>query len=71
MTLKHNLSGLRNIINNTRGRTREEIILAVKAWEIQNREELQQLRASIKEFCSGLDNIQTRLIDEILGDTKQ
>jgi len=40
MTLKHNLSVLTDILARTRGHSRKDIILAVKAWEIQAREEL-------------------------------
>ena len=67
MTLKHDLSGLRNIINNTRGRTREEIILAVKAWEIQNREELQQLLRDLKGSNQSYNFGQIDLAIVILG----
>ena len=69
MTLKHNLSALGNIINHTRGRSRGDIIIAVKAWEIQAREELQQLKDSPDIRAKwGIDpSAFHRLIDEILG----
>ena len=67
--MKHTLSGLRNIINNTRGKTRKEIILAIKAWEIQNREELQQLRSKALKHENFLtDRAIAGFIDELLGE---
>ena len=66
MTLKHNLKELRYACGNF-DINRDQLDKYIHRLI----EELQQLRASIKESCSGLDNIQTRLIDEILGDSKQ
>lgn len=45
----HNLKTLRKITTTTRGKSRKDIILAVSAWEIQAREEIQQLKPLKRE----------------------